>query len=77
MDWYYSDGKKQQGPVSETEFNALVEAGLVQPSTMVWHEGLGDWQTHGSLAGVSEPAKVPSLSESISVTRTQDIRREG
>ncbi|MGJ8651390.1 MAG: DUF4339 domain-containing protein [Opitutaceae bacterium] len=77
MDWYYSDGQKQQGPISETEFNALVEAGLVQPSTMVWHEGLGDWQTHGSLTGVSEPAKVPSLSESISVTRTQDIRREG
>lgn len=77
MDWYYSDGQKQQGPISETEFNALVEAGSIQPSTMVWHQGLGDWQTHGSLTGVSEPAKVPSLSESISVTKTEDICREG
>lgn len=44
MNWFYADAGKQLGPVSKEEFDALVESGKIGPSTLVWHDGLKDWQ---------------------------------
>src|SRR5262245_24227597 len=46
MNWYYVDGGQQAGPVGDAEFEALVQRGKVQADTLVWHEGLANWQPY-------------------------------
>jgi uncharacterized RDD family membrane protein YckC len=44
MNWYYALNGSQQGPVSEQELSRLMTAGTLTSSTLVWREGLEDWQ---------------------------------
>lgn len=45
MNWYYrQDDGTQAGPVSEATFRSLVAQGAIRPDTLVWHEGMADWQ---------------------------------
>jgi len=48
MNWYYVDGGRQIGPVTETEFNALVAAGTIKRDTLVWREGMPAWQPYAA-----------------------------
>ncbi len=54
MNWYYVDGGQQAGPVDDAQLAGLVRDGKVQPDTLVWREGLADWQPY-------QEAKVPGL----------------
>ena len=56
MNWYYSDGGKQVGPIDETELNRLVTLGAVRSDTLVWHEGLTSWQPLGVVRGMHPAA---------------------
>ena len=58
MNWYYSDGGRQLGPIDETELNRLVTLGTVRSDTLVWHEGLTSWQTLGVVRGMHPAAAV-------------------
>ena len=58
MNWHYSDGGKQVGPVDETELNRLVTLGTVRSDTLVWHEGLASWQPLGVVRGMHPAAAV-------------------
>ncbi len=42
--WYYAAGGRQAGPVTEGELDNLISSGVVQGDTLVWHEGLSEWQ---------------------------------
>lgn len=44
MNWYYALDGKQQGPASEEELARLAASGTITGATLVWREGLGDWQ---------------------------------
>lgn len=44
MNWFYSDNGQQKGPVSDMEFSAMVRDGRIKPESLVWREGLPDWQ---------------------------------
>jgi len=56
MNWYYSDGGRQVGPIDETELNRQVTLGAVRSDTLVWHEGLAGWQTLGVVRGLQPAA---------------------
>jgi uncharacterized RDD family membrane protein YckC len=56
MNWYYSNGGKQVGPIDETELNRLVTLGTVRSDTLVWHEGLASWQPLGVVRGMHPTA---------------------
>jgi uncharacterized RDD family membrane protein YckC len=58
MNWYYSNGGIQAGPVDETELNRLVTLGVVRADTLVWHEGLASWQPLGVVRGMHPAAAV-------------------
>lgn len=47
MEWYYANERKQQGPVDETEFSELVRSGVIHDTTLVWREGMENWQSYG------------------------------
>jgi GYF domain 2/Domain of unknown function (DUF4190) len=42
--WYYEDGGQQQGPVGDVMLSELISRGQVKPETMVWREGMQNWQ---------------------------------
>jgi uncharacterized RDD family membrane protein YckC len=67
MNWYYALNGQQQGPVTEQDLAQLASTGSVQPTTLVWREGMGDWQPlsvalPGALrAGAAPAAEVPQI----------------
>src|SRR2546423_319017 len=47
MTWYYAEAGRQVGPVTEEELLRLAESGSIRDDTLVWHEGLANWQSYG------------------------------
>ena len=45
MTWYYADAGRQVGPVEEAALDDLVRAGVVRDDTLVWRDGMPNWQT--------------------------------
>lgn len=44
-EWYYVDqNRKALGPVSWTKLRELYEQKEINLDTLIWYEGLGDWQ---------------------------------
>ena len=66
MMWFYSqNGSERLGPVAPVEFDQLVRSGVVTRETLVWREGMPDWQPwgticaeNGSSSSVSPPPMV-------------------
>ncbi len=51
MEWYYAVGGQRVGPVAPAEFETLVRNGVIKPDTLVWRQGMANWQAYGTLAG--------------------------
>ncbi len=75
MIWYYADGSERRGPVTEAEFATLVAQGTIRRDTLVWHEGLPEWQEYGRFAS-PELSPLPPLS-SISRPSRPPVRYAG
>ena len=73
MKWYSNDGKTQIGPVSETDFQSLVEAGEINPETLIWEEGMPQWQPYGEITAdvLIKPKPSESASSTIDATCTE------
>lgn len=52
--WYYLEGSEQIGPLSEEQFQAKVQDGTVTAQTLVWHQGMIDWQAYAQVTS-SQP----------------------
>ena len=50
MNWYYVNAGQSVGPISQSEFDALVTKGTIQPDTLVWSEGMPNWLTWREVA---------------------------
>ena len=55
MNWFYANAGQQVGPIEDDEFARLTREGIIQPATLVWREGMANWEP---LAKV-RPAPVP------------------
>jgi len=66
MAWYYAQADQQKGPVDEAALDELVRQGVVRDDTLVWREGMGAWQPHGS---VRHPVIPPLPSSSSTESR--------
>src|SRR3954468_1593053 len=52
--FYYSLNGQQQGPVSEDQLRQMVATGALTPDTLVWREGMPEWQPLARVgAGIS------------------------
>ncbi len=54
MEWFYVDNGRRIGPVDESTLETLARAGAVGPGTLVWREGMADWQPYAK-ARPAEP----------------------
>ncbi|MBI3876939.1 MAG: DUF4339 domain-containing protein [Verrucomicrobia bacterium] len=65
MDWYYAESGQQKGPVSDEQFQNLVRDGVVKPDTLVWHEGMANWQRHGGASGGGGASPATATAQSV------------
>lgn len=71
--WYYTENEQQRGPVTETDLAALHRDGKINSYTLVWREGMANWQPLGeanpglvgmpSQPNVPPPAATPGIGE--------------
>jgi hypothetical protein len=56
--FFYNLNGQQQGPVSEEQLRQMVATGAISPETLVWREGMADWQPLASaVAGVTSTVR--------------------
>ncbi|MBU6402335.1 MAG: DUF4339 domain-containing protein, partial [Verrucomicrobia bacterium] len=78
MNWYYADAGKQAGPITETELVQLAQTGKITPETLVWHEGMANWQPFrevapSGLGGVPPPPRLaPGSPEDLAAIQGRD-----
>jgi hypothetical protein len=57
--WFFASQGQQQGPCPEAQLRGLIANGTVTSATLVWTEGMANWQKAGEipglLSGVSGP----------------------
>jgi len=56
MNWYYAEAGEQRGPITDAELSDLAKAGTIRDGTLVWREGMANWQPYGQ---VKTPTGVP------------------
>jgi len=44
-EWFYCAGEEQTGPVPAAQIKTLIRAGQIKGDTMMWSEGMADWQS--------------------------------
>jgi uncharacterized RDD family membrane protein YckC len=49
MAWYYAEAGQQTGPLDDAQFEQLVQGGRIQPETLVWREGMPNWQPYNQV----------------------------
>ncbi|MBL9189329.1 MAG: RDD family protein [Opitutaceae bacterium] len=59
MNWYYAINGQRLGPVPEAELQKLVTDGVVKADTLVWKEGMAEWQPYAQAVG-GAPGPAPS-----------------
>ena len=59
MDWYYADGQDRKGPFGQEDFERLVQQGVVTRQTLVWREGMANWEPY---SGPTPPPALNNLS---------------
>lgn len=57
--WYYSQNGQKHGPISSAELKQLAAAGKLQPTDLIWKEGMAKWAAARSVKGLF-PAEAPS-----------------
>ena len=61
MNWFYESGGHAVGPIPAAEFESLAAVGTIAPDTLVWREGMTEWQPRssvGTVAAVGFPVSV-------------------
>jgi len=66
--WYYIKNDQRHGPISENDVRGLVENGTITRDTLVWREGMSDWQQAGSSDLREHFTDVPSFVPAVSTT---------
>ena len=71
--WYYNVNNQPTGPIDDTAMQNLVKSGAIAPTTLVWQEGMAQWQTLGmtALAPLAPVANTPPAAPMQSYQPTQ------
>ena len=81
MQWYYAIDGERRGPVAQAEFEKLVTDGVVKADTLVWQQGMAEWQPYarvagGPAAGTAPAAAADDGTEVCAVSGQRHPRRE-
>jgi hypothetical protein len=74
--WFFAAQGQQQGPYPEAQLRGFIADGKVTAETLVWTEGMANWQKAGEipglLAGVVDPPAVPGTGGPLMSTGAHD-----
>lgn len=60
MDYYLHQNGEQSGPFTEDQIRSMLECGAVDPTDIIWHEGLSEWQPIETVLSLPiDPQAVP------------------
>lgn len=59
--WFLASEGKQQGPYPEDQFRDLIARGFVGRDTLVWTEGMANWQRAGDIPGLLSGTAPPAM----------------
>jgi hypothetical protein len=59
--WFFAANGQQQGPVAETRFRDLIAQGSITPDSLVWTEGMANWQRAGDIPGLMSGVRPPAV----------------
>jgi hypothetical protein len=62
--WYYTDQGQRRGPVSPEQLKQLATSGRIQPSDMVWKQGMAQWAAASEIKGLWPEGVLVPTSES-------------
>jgi hypothetical protein len=57
--WHYSDGVQQAGPVPRATLATMLAQGIVQPTWLVWRNGLPTWVPASRIPELTPPKGYP------------------
>jgi uncharacterized RDD family membrane protein YckC len=61
MQWYYANDGQRQGPVSQEQFEQLARNGVIKADTLVWCQGMANWQPYATAVPGSTAGAAPSV----------------
>src|SRR5579859_8071822 len=56
MPWFYAIDGQQCGPVTDSQLDELVRSGKIGPATLVWREGMAEWQPLNAARALAPPS---------------------
>jgi len=59
MTWYYVDAGAQAGPVDDAQLEQLARSGKIQPDTLIWREGMANWQPYSEVVAPPPASAAP------------------
>jgi hypothetical protein len=59
--WFYASEGQQQGPYPEIQLRELIARGTITADTLVWTEGMANWQRAGEIPGLAPGASGPPM----------------
>src|SRR5579864_5309354 len=70
MAWYYAEAGQQAGPVKDEQLEQLVQSGRIKPETLVWREGMANWQPYDQVRSTTPGSSTPPgmSAEAVSTT---------
>jgi len=59
--WFFASQGQQHGPYPEPQFRQFIAGGNVTAETLVWTEGMANWQKAGDIPGLLAGAPPPAM----------------
>jgi hypothetical protein len=57
--WFYASEGQQQGPYPEIQLREFIAGGTITADTLVWTDGMANWQRAGDVPGLVSGAAAP------------------
>ena len=73
--WFYAQHGSQFGPVAWSELRQIADSGQLQPSDLVWSQGMGEWAPAHVVDGLIVPQR-PAGSFSVTAKHAQEYARK-
>src|SRR5258708_9538399 len=55
MTWFYAINDQKTGPVSDSQLDELLSSGTINRDTLVWREGMAEWQPLKAVRSAGPP----------------------
>jgi hypothetical protein len=76
VNWYYVKEGQQTGPISQGELAELFATGQITGETLIWREGLPQWQSYTSVLGSRASSEaIPPLAAPPGMVRCAECGR--